>query len=162
MNPDAKQFFVSLLETPSPSGSEQPVQELVRSYTQSFADEVTTDRHGNVIACCNPGRPLRVLLAGHCDQIGLLISYVDERGFLRVQTIGGCDPQQLVGQRMTVWARDGAVPGVIARKAIHLLTPEERKKVTKIKFWLKHSTTTLFCLVIHKAASPLVSVFTSL
>ncbi|REJ73464.1 MAG: M42 family peptidase [Acidobacteria bacterium] len=137
MKQSAKELLIELLETPSPSGSEQPVQEIVRRYLGEFADEVRTDRHGNVIGCCNPGKPLRVLLAGHCDQIGLLISYIDENGFLRVQTIGGWDPQQLIGQRMVVWTKSGAVPGVIARKAIHLLTAEERKKVTESKeLWI--------------------------
>lgn len=137
MNKKAKDFLVRLLETPSPSGSEGPVQEVVRGYLEPFADDVTTDRHGNVIGCCNPGQDLRVLLAGHCDQIGLIVSYIDERGFLRVQPIGGWDPQQLIGQRMVVWTDGGPVNGVIARKAIHLLNPEERKKVTETKdLWI--------------------------
>ena len=80
---------------------------------------------------------MRVLLAGHCDQIGLLVSYIDKKGFLYSQTVGGWDPQQLIGQKMTIWTDGGAVPAVIARKAIHLLTPEERKKVVEPKdLWL--------------------------
>ena len=74
MEPAAREFFTRLLETPSPSGYERPVQQLVRKYVESFADEVKTDLHGNVIACGNPGAPLRVMLAGHCDQIGLIKS----------------------------------------------------------------------------------------
>jgi endoglucanase len=102
-----------------------------------FADEVRTDSHGNVIAVKNPGAPLRVMLAGHCDQIGLIVQHVDDNGFLYVQPIGGWDPQQLIGQRLTVWSADGPVPGVIARKPIHLLTDEERKQVPKLKdLWL--------------------------
>jgi putative aminopeptidase FrvX len=137
MDKAALDFFKRVLATPSPSGYEGPVQALVREYTESFADRVSTDVHGNVIAVKNPDAPLRVMLAGHCDQIGLLVSYVDSDGFVYVQTIGGWDPMQLIGQRLTVWTDKGPVEGVIARKPIHLLTDEERKQVPKIKdLWL--------------------------
>ena len=104
MQPAAFDFLQQLLETPSPSGYERPVQDLVRRYVADFADEVTTDLHGNVICTKNPKAPLRVMLAGHCDQIGMIISHIDEQGFLYAQAIGGWDPQQLIGQRLTVWA----------------------------------------------------------
>ena len=137
MQKKAKDFLRKLLSTPSPSGYERPVQDVVREYVAGFADDVTTDAHGNVIVRRGSGDGLRVYLAGHCDQIGLLVSYVDKSGFLYMQTVGGWDPQQLVGQHVTVWAKDGPVPGVVARKPIHLLTPEERAKVVDIKsLWI--------------------------
>jgi endoglucanase len=137
MEQSAHAFLVKLLETPSPSGFERPVQDVVRGYIAEYADEVRTDLHGNVIAVKNPGAKLRLMLAGHADQIGFLVQYIDEQGFLYVQPIGGWDPQVLIGQRMTVWTASGAVPGVIARKPIHLLTDEERKQVVKLKdLWL--------------------------
>ncbi len=137
MDTAAKEFFIRLLETPSPSGYERPIQDLVREYVGSFADDVKTDLHGNVIACVNPGAPLRVMLAGHCDQIGLIVTQIDGDGFIYSQAIGGWDPQQLIGQRMTIWTSDGPLPAVIARKAIHLLSDEERKQVVKPKdLWL--------------------------
>ena len=137
MDAKAKKFFKQILETPSPSGFEQPVQSLVREYVGAFADEVRTDLHGNVIACCNPGADLRVMLAGHCDQIGLIVSFIDDEGFIYTNTLGGWDPQQLIGQRMTIHAQGGPIPAVIARKAIHLLDEEERKQVVKQKdLWL--------------------------
>jgi tetrahedral aminopeptidase len=78
-----------------------------------------------------------VMLAGHCDQIGLIVQYIDSDGFLYIQSIGGWDPQILVGQRMTVWADGGPIAGVIGKKPIHLLTDEERKQVPKFKdLWL--------------------------
>ncbi len=130
-------FLQRLVETPSPSGFEAPIQDVVRAYVAEFADEVSTDLHGNVIACCNPQGAVRVLLAGHCDQIGLLISYIDEFGFLYAQTIGGWDPQQLIGQRVMVWTQQGALHGVIARKPIHLLNDDERKQVVKTQdLWI--------------------------
>lgn len=137
MEPAAKEFFQSILETPSPSGYEQPVQRIVREYAGYFADDVATDLHGNVIVSCNPGAPLRVMFAGHADQIGLLVTYIDEMGYIYTNTIGGWDPQQLIGQRMTIHTDDGPIPAVIARKAIHLLSQEERKQVVKTKeLWL--------------------------
>ncbi len=137
MEAAAKKFFQQILETPSPSGYEQPVQDLVRNYVGEFADEVSTDLHGNVIACCNPGADLRVMFAGHADQIGLLVTYINDNGFIYTNTIGGWDPQQLIGQRMTIYTESGPIPAVIARKAIHLLDQDERKQVVKAKdLWL--------------------------
>jgi endoglucanase len=137
MDPDALAFFKRILETPSPSGYENPLQSVVREYVTPFADEIKTDVHGNVMAVKNPDAPFRVMLAGHCDQIGLIVGHIDNEGFLYVQSIGGWDPQVLVGQRFTIWSAGGPVFGVIARKPIHLLTDEERKQVPKLKdLWL--------------------------
>jgi endoglucanase len=137
MDRDAQDLFKKILETPSPSGYEWPLQEIVREYVGRFADEVSTDVHGNVIAVKNPGAPIRVMLAGHCDQIGLIVQHVDDNGFVYVQQIGGWDPLMLIGQRMKVWTAAGPVFGVIARKPIHLLTDEEKAKAPKLKdLWL--------------------------
>ncbi|MEQ8848493.1 M42 family metallopeptidase [Botrimarina sp.] len=137
MTPEAKKFFLEVLETPSPSGYEQPVQRLVREYSEPFADGVHTDSHGNVVVSVNADAPLRVMFAGHCDQIGLIVTYIDEFGFVYTKPIGGWDPQQLIGQRMTIHTDSGPVPAVISRKPIHLLEEEERKQVVKQKeMWL--------------------------
>jgi len=137
MDPNAAAFFKQILETPSPSGYESPLQQVVRQYVGPFADQVTTDVHGNVMAVKNPDAPLRVMLAGHCDQIGLIVQHIDNEGFLFIREIGGWDPQVLIGQRMTVWTDSGPIFGVIARKPIHLLTDEERKQVPQLKdLWL--------------------------
>ncbi len=137
MPTSAHDFFRKLLETPSPSGFEQSVQEVVRKYASDFADDIRTDLHGNVIVCKNPQAKFRLMFAGHCDQIGMLIMHIDDEGFIYAQTIGGWDPHQLIGQRMTVWTKTGPIPAVIARKAIHLLTEEERKQTVKARdLWL--------------------------
>jgi endoglucanase len=137
LDPAAKEFLIRLLNSPGPSGYERPIQDTVRSYVREFADSVKTDSHGNVIAAKNPGARLRLMFAGHCDQIGLLVSQIDDNGFIYTQTIGGWDPQQLIGQRMTIWTATGPVPGVIARKPIHLLTDEEKKQVVKLQdLWI--------------------------
>ncbi|QDT68091.1 Putative aminopeptidase YsdC [Planctomycetes bacterium MalM25] len=137
MTPEAKAFFQQILETPSPSGYEQPVQRHVRAYADDWADGVRTDSHGNVIVSVNPDAPLRVMFAGHADQIGLIVTHISDEGFIYSKPIGGWDPQQLIGQRMTIHAEGGPIPAVIARKAIHLLEPDERKQVVKLKeLWL--------------------------
>jgi endoglucanase len=132
MDHTAHEFLKSLLETPSPSGFEQPIQHVVRERMKPFADELRTDAHGNVFAARHPaareGAP-RVMLAGHCDQIGLMVQYIDAEGFLYIQPIGGWDMQILLGQHLTAWGKGGPVRGVVARRAIHLLKPEERGKV---------------------------------
>lgn len=133
MDAAARDFLFRLLETPSPSGYERPVQELVREYLGGVADSVTSDAHGNVIGGKNTASTPRVLLVGHCDQIGLIVQHIDADGFLWVQPIGGWDPMQLVGSHVVVWTASGPVPGVISRKPIHLLTDEERKAVPKMK-----------------------------
>lgn len=122
------QFFTDLIYAPSPSGYEQPAQSVVREYAAQFADEVRTDVHGNVIAVRNPDAPVRVMLAGHVDQIGLMVQHVDENGMLNVAAIGGVDPLVLVSGRVTVHAAGGPIPGVIGRKPIHLMSAEARGK----------------------------------
>ena len=137
MENNSLEFLKNLLATPSPSGYERPVQNVVREYAASFADDVTTDVHGNVIASRNLDAPVRVMYAGHCDQIGMLVTQVDDSGYVYAETIGGWDPQQLVGQRMTIWADSGPIAAVIARKPIHLLNDQERKQVVKLEdLWL--------------------------
>jgi endoglucanase len=134
-------FLKNILATPSPSGFERPVQDQVRAWAGQFADDVATDRHGNVIAVrrarSKSKSVQRVMLAGHCDQIALMVQHVDEHGYLYVQPIGGWDMQVLIGQHLTVWAAAGPLNGVISRKATHLLTQEERNKVPQFSdVWL--------------------------
>src|SRR5437762_8461734 len=122
-------FLKNLLNTPSPSGFERQIQEAVRAWAKPLAHEVRTDRHGNVVAIVNPEGKPRIMLAGHCDQIALMVQHIDDTGFLYVQPMGGWDMQILLGQYLTVWAAQGPIRGVVARRAIHLMTSEERSKV---------------------------------
>ncbi len=114
MEASAREFLIRLLETPSPSGYERPIQDVVREYVRPFADRVTTDLHGNVIV---PVAILRPNCSGHCDQIGMTVTHINDNGFIYAQTIGGWDPQQLIGQRMVIWSSSGPIPAVISRKA---------------------------------------------
>jgi endoglucanase len=141
MHEHSHAFLQKLLETPSPSGFERPIQDVVRAWARQYADEVRTDRHGNVLAVRRPAHEKpggqRIMLAGHCDQIALMVQHIDDSGYLYVQPIGGWDMQVLLGQNLTVWGRTGSVPAVIARRAPHLLTGEERNKVPQFSdVWL--------------------------
>ncbi len=137
MNETSKRFLEDLLTTPGVSGYEQPVQAVVRAYVSNFADEVRTDLHGNVIATANPGAQVRLMFDAHCDQLGMLVSHIDDNGFVYFQTVGGWDAQQLIGQRVVVWSAGGAVSGVISRKAVHLLTADEKKSAVDPKdMWI--------------------------
>ncbi len=125
-------FLERLLEEPGPSGFESRPARVWRREAESFANKVWADVHGNSYAEIGVDRRPRVMLAGHVDEIGLQITHVDEKGFLYVDGIGGWDPQVLVGQRVRVLGRASDVPGVVGKKPIHLIKPEDRKKVTEI------------------------------
>lgn len=126
-------FLERLLEEPGPSGFEARPARVWRSEAESFAEEVWSDVHGNSFARIGgEGRP-RVMLAGHVDEIGLQITHVDEHGFVYVDGIGGWDPQVLVGQRVRVLGKKGDVPGVVGKTPIHLIKPDDRKKVSEIR-----------------------------
>ena len=119
-----------LLRTAAPSGYEEPAAAVWRE-AASFA-ELSSDGLGSSIARVGDAAPL-LAVVGHIDEIGLLVTHIDEKGFLWFAPIGGWDPQILVGQRVELRGRDGAVPGVVGRKPIHLLDPDQRKKVVELK-----------------------------
>ena len=98
MEQSSKNFFANLICSSGVSGFEQPIQKVVREYASSFADDMTTDLHGNLILSINPDAEVRVLLAGHADQIGLIISHIDENGFIYFQTVGVGIPSNWSGK----------------------------------------------------------------
>ncbi|HEY4285003.1 MAG TPA: M42 family metallopeptidase [Chthoniobacterales bacterium] len=132
MNRDSKEFLKQLVETPSPSGYEHEVQKLVRHRIKPWCDEVRTDVMGNVFGIRNAAGKPRIMLAGHCDQIGFIVNHITEEGFLHLDPIGGVDPVVAASQRLTIMTRRGLLPGVIGRKAIHLMDDEDKKRVPKI------------------------------
>jgi endoglucanase len=136
MNRDIS-FLKRLLDAPGPSGFEVRAARAWRAEAEAFADDVRVDVNGNSYATINRGGAPSVMLAGHIDEIGLQVTYVDEEGFLYVEEIGGWDPQVLVGQRVTVLSKGGDVPGVVGKKAIHLLQADERTKASKVnQLWV--------------------------
>ncbi len=124
-------FLKRLLDAPGPSGFEATPARAWREETRAFA-AVESDVHGNAIATVNPQGAPRVMLAGHLDEIGLMVVHLDDDGFVHFAPIGGWDSQVLVGQRVVLEGKAGPVAGVIGKKAIHLMKPEERDKVSKI------------------------------
>ncbi|HLK16813.1 MAG TPA: M42 family metallopeptidase [Fimbriimonadaceae bacterium] len=137
MRAESLEFLKAVVNEPSPSGYEEAAAEIYRKYTKPIADEVTTDVHGNVYAVLNPKAETRIMLAGHIDEIGFQIFYISDEGLLYFSGIGGHDSAIPIGQRVWVHGKDGRTPGVIGRKAIHLLEEEERKKKPEIKdLWI--------------------------
>lgn len=129
-------FLKAIVNVPSPSGYEERAAEVYRQYCRSFADEIKTDSHGNTWAVANPNAEMKIMLAGHMDEIGFIVHYIDDQGMLYFSTIGGHDSAIIVGQRVWVHGKE-SIAGVIGRKAIHLLEDEERKKKPEVKdFWI--------------------------
>jgi putative aminopeptidase FrvX len=125
-------FLKRLLDTPSPSGFEAAAARVWRHEAQTFADRVEADVSGNSVAIVNePGAP-RVMLAGHIDEIGVMVTHIDDEGYLYIEGIGGWDPQVLVGQRIRLLTRNGDALGVVGRKPIHLIKGEEKEKAVKL------------------------------
>jgi endoglucanase len=133
MRPESFEFFKTLIESPSPSGYEQPAAKVFRDYVTPLADEVTTDVMGSVHALLKgTSDGPSVMLAGHIDEIGFMVTYITDDGFCAFAPIGGHDPQILPGMRVDVHAKDGVLRGALGRLPIHLLEDEDRKKVVKI------------------------------
>jgi len=116
------EFLLSLLECHSPSGHETAVTRVWLDYVTPFADEVSTDAYGNAFAVLNPKAKQSVLFDGHSDEVGLMVSYIDDEGFLWVDGIGGVDPKILPGMRVLVHAPDEEIRGVIGTIAPHMQT----------------------------------------
>jgi endoglucanase len=132
MRPASKTFLHRLLDTPGPSGFESGPARVWRTEAASIGDEVLADRSGNSLAQLGDGTEPRIMLAGHIDEIGLMIVHIDDDGYLYFSTIGGWDPQVLVGQRVQIIGRAGVVDGVIGKRAIHLIKADERDRVSKV------------------------------
>ena len=136
MRSESLTFLKEIVNTPSPSGYEERAAQVYRQYTSPIADQVTTDVHGNVAAVLNPQAEMKIMLAGHMDEIGFIIHYISEDGLLYFAGIGGHDSVMPVGQKVWVHGKE-RIPGVIGRKAIHLLEDEERKKKPENKdLWI--------------------------
>ena len=125
-------FLKRLLDTPAPSGFEGPAARVWREEAGAFADKVTSDVTGNSMAEVNPNGSPTILLDGHIDEIGVIVQYIDDDGYVYPSPIGGWDPQVLVGQRIRFLARGGDVLGVVGRKPIHLIKTSDREHAAKL------------------------------
>jgi putative aminopeptidase FrvX len=127
-------FLKDLIEAPSPSGFEQPAAKVFRDFVAPFADEVETDVMGSVHALLKGSADgPSVMLAGHIDEIGMMVCYITPEGFIAFKAIGGVDAAILPGMRVDVHTEGGVVRGVMGRLPIHLIDEDQRKTVTKLE-----------------------------
>ncbi len=133
-----RNFLKNLLAIASPSGFENDAAELWKKEAKLITDVVSGDIHGNSMAALQ-GKYDRIMLAGHIDEIGLMINYIDENGFLYFKPIGGWDSQVLPGQRVKIYTKKGkVVKGVVGRMPMHLMrgTPLLEKAVKIEDLWI--------------------------
>ncbi|MBT8337933.1 MAG: M42 family metallopeptidase [Gemmatimonadetes bacterium] len=128
-----RSFLRRLLDAPGPSGFEVRPARVWRAEAETFAESVAVDVNGNSTAAVRRQGSPRVMMAGHVDEIGLQVTHIDEEGYLYVDEIGGWDAQVLVGQRVKILSRNGDIVGVVGKKAIHLIQPDERSKASRTR-----------------------------
>ena len=116
-----------------PTGCENRVADRIKAKLDKLNVEYKTDRLGNLIARIPKENAPRLMMSAHMDEVGFIINEITEDGYLKFLTVGGIDPRVLCSKHVTVEGKDGLIPGVIASKAIHHQTPEERGKLTPIQ-----------------------------
>ncbi|WP_236919013.1 M42 family metallopeptidase [Ereboglobus luteus] len=133
----APEFLTDLLHARSPSGYEFEAQKAFDKHVKTHADVYEKDAMGNRLATLNPKGDPVLMLAGHMDELGLLITYVNKDGYLYFQTIGGHDRTVISGRRVIIQTANGPVKGVTGKRAIHLMDEADRKKVPEIhEIWI--------------------------
>ena len=137
MRKASMEFLRALLAAPGPSGYEGPVRAVWRQHVEQFAERVEVDLHGNAIAALNSTGEPRIMLAGHMDELGFQVVHIDADGYISFDTVGGFDMAIVPGRKVRIHTAKGDVLGVIGKKAIHAMTPEDRKKVAeKHELWI--------------------------
>ena len=137
MTSESLAFLKSLLDTPGPSSFEAAPARAWRAEAERLADSVHADVSGNSFATLNPDGAPKLMLAGHIDEIGIMVTHIDDEGYLSFDTIGGWDHQVFVGQRVVLLGRQGRVTGVVGKRAIHLMEKDDRDKVSKVEdLWI--------------------------
>ena len=124
------QLLNKICTTPGAPGFEQKVRELVLDEIKDLVDEVEVDNMGNVYAIKRGIGDKRVMVGAHMDEIGFIVTHIDDNGFLRFHTLGGFDPKTLTAQRVIVHGKKDII-GVMASKPIHVMTSDERTKIAK-------------------------------
>jgi endoglucanase len=131
ISPSSTAFLKRLLDTPAPSGFETAAARVWRTEAETFAEKVSVDVAGNSMAEVNSGGSVTIMLDGHIDEIGVIVQYIDDDGYVYIAPIGGWDPQVLIGQRIRFLGNDGDVIGVVGKKPIHLMKADDREKASK-------------------------------
>ena len=126
----------ALSEVAGPSGFESRIREMISKEIAKDVDSVTTDNMGNLVAFRKGKSDKKLMIAAHMDEIGFIVTHIDDNGFLKFATLGGFDPKTLTAQRVIVHGKKDVI-GVMGAKPIHVMTPEERdKKVTVKDFFI--------------------------
>lgn len=139
MSQELEEFFrllKRLADAFGPSGYEDEIREVIEKELDGLVDEVWRDRHGNVYGRRrgSSGSAPKVVIAAHMDEIGFMVKYIDDKGFLYLAPVGGWSPRILPAQRLRIRTRDGKiVRGVIGVKPPHVMTPEEQKQVIPLE-----------------------------
>lgn len=134
---EAPKFLVDLLDARSPTGHEYEAQAVVDRYIEKEVDDYRRDTMGNRFATVNVDGDPSVLFAGHIDELGLIITYINDDGFIYFDTLGGHDKTMISGRRVSILTKDGEVKGVTGKRAIHLMSTEDRKKVPEThEIWI--------------------------
>lgn len=124
----------SLTDAKGIPGDEREVREVMKKYISPFADELTTDGLGSLIAKkSGHANGPKIMISGHLDEVGFMVTQIDDKGFLRFQPVGGWWSQVMLAQRVTIVTTKGDVTGIIGSKPPHILSPEARKKPVEIK-----------------------------
>ena len=124
------ELLAEICEVAGAPGFEQRVREIVLREVTPLVDEISIDNMGNITAVKKGKEPKKVMIGAHMDEIGFIVTHIDDNGFLRFHTLGGFDPKTLTAQRVIVHGKKDLV-GVMGSKPIHVMTPEERTKSPK-------------------------------
>jgi endoglucanase len=132
MRAESVEFLRTLVNTPSPVGHEVRGQRVWLDYAKKFAEETFSDAYGNCVAVLNKGGSPRLMIAGHADEIALVVNYINEEGYIYVRKMGGVDAAITKAQRVVIHTRNGPLPGVVGNVAPHLMRDEKEAKIPKI------------------------------
>ena len=127
MNDNQNQFLVSLINELGPSGHEFKVQKIWKTEVSKFCKDVQVDPHGNLTATLNPDKDFSIMIVGHADEIGLIVNYIDDRGFLYFMNIGGVDQTMLGAHKARIMTKKGIVEGIFGQKSLHHEDSQTRK-----------------------------------
>lgn len=128
------QMLKDLTDAKGIPGNEREPREVMKKYIESYADSISTDGLGSLIAKkVGDEKGPKIMVAGHLDEVGFMVTQIDDKGFIRFQTVGGWWSQVMLAQRVTIVTRKGDITGVIGSKPPHILPAEVRKKTVEIK-----------------------------
>jgi putative aminopeptidase FrvX len=134
MNQETIELFQTLTQLPGTSGNEHQVRAFMKTELEKYSDEIIQDRLGSIFGVRKgPDQAPKVMVAGHMDEVGFMVTSITENGMLRFQTLGGWWSQVMLAQRVLVYTENGTVPGVIGSIPPHLLSEEQRNRPMQIK-----------------------------